>query len=89
MPMPPDIARRVKGALCSITALAIAESKRIIRSCAPLQRDINTAICAAWKWTPPSQTIDGERIGHKQAASNCPSELCSSVAVRRLGTAAA
>ena len=83
MPIPPDISRRVERLPCSVLALAIAESKRIIRGCAPLQRDINPSnISDGVKWKPPSQTTDGETIGHKQAAGNYPRELCSSVAVR-------
>ena len=83
MPAAPDIARRVEGAACSVSAPAIAGSKRIIRSCAPLRRDINPSdILDGVKWTPPSQTIDGEIIGQQQAASDYSLELCSSVAVR-------
>ena len=51
MPMPPDISRRVERLPCSPPALAIAGSKRIMRGCAPLQRDIN-----------PSDILDGVSV---------------------------
>lgn len=64
MPVAPDIARRVEGLPCRISRLLLRDRLALLQCSAPLKRDISPSdILDGVKWTPPSQTTDGEIIG--------------------------